>query len=340
MEKSLDKPEITHRLIELIGDNFSYEEIIVIGRRFYPGFDIRTDENQQGRLRLPPHTASEHLINFFRKSGKISELVRFLIDLDCHSLNGREVLFSELEDLLVVMRQYGIGYDFRESEFSFVEEHGVVPEWEECLQENKEYEFTYVSVDIVKSSEMALSEGIKRVEHTVNALFEMIRQVSAKYNGSIWSWQGDGGIVAFWGAECAARSIYFSMEALGLLPLFNLKENPFENDIALRFGVDMGKAHYKKEKGSIISPNINFAAHLEKKCTGINSITVSDLIYTELNEKQRSYFREGGKLENRNCFNLSPYSYYATGTDVAGTPLDAMDDVKLNKRRLFSGRGQ
>lgn len=70
MIEYFDKPEIIHKLIEIIGNNFSYEEILVIGRRFENNFKIHTAENQHGRLRLPPHTASEYLINFIRKSEK------------------------------------------------------------------------------------------------------------------------------------------------------------------------------------------------------------------------------------------------------------------------------
>ncbi|HUT65656.1 MAG TPA: hypothetical protein VMZ05_05850 [Spirochaetota bacterium] len=344
MEKKLDKPEITHRLIELLGDNFSYEEIIIIGRRFHPDFEIKTAENQYGRLRLPPHAASEHLVNSLRNSGEISELLRFLIDLDCHSLNGREIRFCGLEDLLVVMRQFGIGYDLKKREFFLVSERECAPKWEECLQENKEYDFAYVSVDIVKSSEMALHEDIKLVERTVNALFDMIRISAIQYGGSIWSWQGDGGIIAFWGPQFATFSVYFSMEALGLLPLFNLKENAFKNDVTLRFGVDSGKTLYRNDKGNIISPNINFAAHLEKKCTEINSITISDRVYDELNEKQRTYFRESGELENRNYFSFSPTNFYSSSAkadeigkhhDRSAVPKDAGDDNERPKRKRF-----
>ena len=310
MEKHLDRPEITHRLIELLGDNFSYEEIIVIGRRFHPNFEIKTAENQYGRPRLPPHTASEHLINSFRKSGNLCKLVRFLVDLDCHSLNGREIRFCDIEALLVTLRQFGVGYDLKNREFFLVSEQECEPRWESCLQENKEYDFAYVSVDIVKSSEMAIQEGAKSVERTVNALFEIIQSTALKYHGSIWSWQGDGGIIAFWGPDCAAQSVFFSTEILGLLPLFNLREHMFENDITLRFGVDSGRTIYRKDKGNIISPSINFAAHLEKKCTQINSIAISDRVYSGLNTKQRSYFCDGGVRENRRYFCFSPGSFY------------------------------
>ncbi|MBN2322397.1 MAG: hypothetical protein JXQ30_01585 [Spirochaetes bacterium] len=338
MERTLNQPEITHRLIELIGDNFSYEEIIVIGRRFFPDFDIRTEENQFGRLRLPPHNASAYLIEVFRDSGKIPDLIRFLIDVDCHSLNGREIRFVGLEELLVTIQRCGIGYDFKAREFFLVSQREDRPEWEECLQEGKEYDFAYVSVDIVKSSRMTRTEERALVERLVGALFDLVKSSASHYGGSVWSWQGDGGMIVFFGPKRAEQSILFSIEALGLLPVFNIGENPFENRVSLRFGIDTGKALYKKDKGSIISQNINFAAHLEKKCTNIDTITISDLVLGALGEKKRSFFREGGTLEGRRYYTFDPCGFFqcpATNHDVKenGTR-------KTRRKRLLGGRGQ
>ena len=346
MEKTLVQPEITHRLIELIGDNFSYEEIIVIGRRFFPEFEIKTQENQFGRLRLPPHDASSHLIEAFMGSGRVHDLVRFLIDLDCHSLNGREVVFRGIEELLVTIRRCGIGYDFKAREFFAVTDRAAGPEWEECLQEGKEYDFSYVSVDIVKSSEMARLEERALVERTVGALFDLVRRSASHYGGSVWSWQGDGGMVAFFGPVQAEQSVFFSLEALGLLPVFNIRKNPFANRVSLRFGIDMGKALYKRDKGSIISQNINFAAHLEKQCTNVNTITVSDRVCAALQERQRSFFTEGGEFEERRFFIFDPGGFFQrpadfTEPDKGGNGKGKENvDTKSRRKRFLGGRGQ
>jgi class 3 adenylate cyclase len=334
MTKHFDKPEIIHKLIEIIGNKFSYEEILVIGRRFEINFEICTAENQYGRLRLPPHPASEYLMNFIRKNDKISELVQFLIDLDCHSLNGRQIIFKELEELLVTLRHNGIGYDLNKREFYLISEKEAGPKWENCLHEEKEYEFSYVSVDIVKSSDIARSEDIKLVKNTINSLFELIKKSAHNYNGSIWSWQGDGGIVVFWGKQCIFQSIYFSMEALGLLPLFNVRQNSLENDIALRFGIDCGKTSYKKEKGNIISNNLNFAVHLEKKCTAVNSITISDRVHKTLDFKQSTYFQSKGQLEKTIYYSYSPcYFYSSRSDDILALNSQEKNDLKDRKKR-------
>jgi len=285
------------------------------------------------RLRLPPHIASEHLINFIRKNEKTSGLVRFLIDLDCHTLSGKQIIFRELEDLLVILRHSGIGYDFSKREFYFISETDAGPKWEECLQEGKEYEFSYVSVDIVKSSDMTRNEDIKLVKHTINSLFELINKSAHNYSGSIWSWQGDGGIVAFWGEQCIFQSIYFSIEALGLLPVFNVRQNSLENDIDLRFGIDCGKTSYKKDKGNIISPNLNFAAHLEKKCTAKNSITISERIYTALDYKQTTYFQPKGQLEDTIYYSYSPCSFYLKYEGISEPYGQTKEDPKDRKKR-------
>jgi class 3 adenylate cyclase len=331
MTEYFDKPEITHKIIEIIGNNFSYEEILVIGRRFKNDFDIRTEENAYGRLRLPPHTASEHLISFIMKDEKVSALVQFLIDLDCHSLNGRQIVFKELKDLLVILRHNGIGYDFNRRDFYLISEKEAGPKWEECLQEGKEYEFSYVSVDIVKSSDLARNEDINLVKHTINSLFESIKKSAYNYNGSIWSWQGDGGIVAFCGEQCNFQSICFSIEALGLLPLFNVRQNSLENEIDLRFGIDCGKTSYKKDKGNIISPNLNFAAHLEKKCTAINSLNISERVYKTLSHKQSTFFKHEGQLEGSDYYSYSPLNFYSKHSDTSrphGQAKDRKDKKK------------
>jgi class 3 adenylate cyclase len=333
MTEYFNKPEIIHKLIEIIGNNFSYEEILVIGRRFENDFDIRTEENAYGRLRLPPHKASEHLINVIRRHEKVSALVQFLIDLDSHSLNGRQIVFKELENLLVILRHNGIGYDFSKRDFYLISETETGPEWEECLQEGKEYEFSYVSVDIVKSSDLARSEDINLVKHTINSLFELIKKSAYNYNGSIWSWQGDGGIVAFCGDQCNFQSICFSIEALGLLPLFNVRQNSLENEIDLRFGIDCGKTSYKKDKGNIISPNLNFAAHLEKKCTAINSITISEMVFETLSHKQSTFFKHEGQFEGSEYYSYSPLNFYSKNSDIPG-PHGQEDRKDRKKKRI------
>jgi hypothetical protein len=296
LNSCFENPAVTHRLIEILGNNFSYEEIILIGQRNENNFHIHVPDNHYGRLRLQPHVAAEYLATYFKDNSRIEDIVRFLIDIDCGSLNGRDIYISGFEDLMVALRHAGIGYDFTERDFFPLEGKECKDRWEECLKENKEYEFSFVSVDVVDSSQLSIEEQRKKLDQTFDSLHHFITMTAFKYNGSLWSWQGDGGILAFWGKSFILNGFFFCFEILGLLPVFNLKDCRIGNDLKLRFGIDWGAALYKKDKGSIISKNINFASHLEKKYTDSNSITISENVYSVLNEKQKSYF------EKRNCF--------------------------------------
>jgi len=326
MNSYFENPAVTHRIIEMLGNNFSYEEIILIGQRNEDDFDIHIPDNHYGRLRLQPHVAAEYLAIYFRDNSRIEDIVRFLIDLDCGSLNGRDIYISGLEDLMMTLRHAGIGYDFTERDFFPLEGKDCKDRWEECLKENKEYEFSFVSVDTVDSSQLSIDEQRKKLDQTYDSLHHLITMTALTYNGSLWSWQGDGGLLAFWGKSFILNGLFFCFEILGLLPVFNLKDSRISNDIKLRFGVDRGVALYKKDKGSIISKTINFASHLEKKYTDSNSITISENVYSVLNEKQKSYF------EKRNCFDGKDF-YCLIQEKFNGVENKTPDSNNRTKRR-------
>ena len=304
MNCSFEKPAVIHKIIEILGNNFSYEEIIVIGQRNEDDFNIHIADNHYGRLRLQPHIAAEYLTTHFRDNGRLEDIVKFLLYLDCGSLNGRDVCISELESLLTTLRRSGVGYDFKTREFFSLESDNGRHQWEKCLKENKEYEFSFVSVDTVDSSQLSVTEQRPMLDQTYNSLHHFITTTALKYDGSLWSWQGDGGLLAFWGKSHSTSALFFCFEILGFLPVFNLKDSRINRDIKLRFGIDSGSAVYKSDKGSIISKAINFAAHLEKKCTDKNSITISSSVYSVLNKKQKKYFGKRDNLEGNGCYAL------------------------------------
>jgi len=337
MEEYFNKPAILHKLIELLGNNFSYEEIILIGKRIANDFNITIPGNRYGRLRLQPHIAAEHLVNNFKNINKTREVVGYLIDLDCCSLNGRNIKLKGVEELLVSLRRVGIGFDYKSREFYLIEEREGIPEWEETLKEDKEYDFSFVSVDIVKSSELSKNKDMYIIEQIYNALFEIIRATAHKNGGSVWSWQGDGGIISFWGRQYILDSLYFSIEVLGLLPLFNAKENNIVNYINLRFGIDCGKALFKKNKGNIIASSINCASHLEKRYTEINTISISERVYNSLGDKQKKYFKEGGLIEKEPYFSYSPVAFYQANDDnFISKKLKKKERIKSSKKWLFT----
>jgi class 3 adenylate cyclase len=321
-----------HKIIEILGNNFSYEEIILIGQRNEDDFNIHIQDNHYGRLRLQPHIAAEYLANHFRDNGRLEDVVRFLLYLDCGSLNGRDVCIADLEDLLVTLRRAGAGYDFRTREFYALDEENCGEQWEQCLKENKAYQFSFVSVDTVDSSELNLKEQRSRLDQTYDALQLLINMTAQKYGGSLWSWQGDGGLLAFYGKSHTLHALFFCFEILGLLPVFNLKDSRIQSHIALRFGMDAGEAVYKRDRGSIISKAINFASHLEKKCTACNSITISKAVFEALDVKQKAVF---GKQDN-----LNGNGYYVLIEQERGGSEDSgSEESGRSKKREKNGNG-
>ena len=134
-------------------------------------------------------------------------------------------------------------------------------------------------------------------------LWQHLKTKLQEYNGRIWSWAGDGGLIAFTFKNQAWNALKFSIEIQTTLPLF-FGENhyPIEEAIELRFGIDSGKIIFQTNTGNIISEAINYACHLEKQIGEPGKGAISENIYSHLNKRTASCFRPHSTFEGRRCY--------------------------------------
>ena len=143
------------------------------------------------------------------------------------------------------------------------------------------------------------------MEKVYYELWEYLQYRLEHYDGRIWSWAGDGGILAFRNKDNISESVGCCLEILVSLPVFNLAPaKPIKDDIVLRIGMDSGKIKFYKDTGRIVSDVINYAAHLEKQGTKPNGLSVSDVIYKELTPALKSVFGSKHEFEGRTAYSL------------------------------------
>ena len=116
----------------------------------------------------------------------------------------------------------------------------------------------------------------------------------------MWSWAGDGGLLAFRGDRREVAAVSCCLAILSTLPVFNLQpDKPIRDDICLRIGIDSGPVKFAQNTGRILSEAINYAAHLEKNATRPGALSVSDRVYDRLPAKMRSVFTVRREFEGR-----------------------------------------
>ena len=177
-----------------------------------------------------------------------------------------------------------------------------LPNWG-CLKDGREYDITVASLDIVGNSAKVRKLGTRSMEKLYATLCRFLREKLCAVDGRIWSWAGDGGIIAFALKDHPARAVRFAIELQSTVPVFNLSASGSPTaDIALRLGIDSGRVKFSIETGSIVSDVINYAAHLEKSAALPGTVAISRSVYDTLPPRLASVFRFGGIFEEKDYF--------------------------------------
>lgn len=311
---------LTRELSEMLSKSFTYKDLDELGKDIFGRkYDTHKLEGLSEVVSISPTNAAKRLVSECAENGRLEKLIVTLVQLDGNYLNDKIVSVRSLDNLLYHQAQHGMVYDEKRRKFIEVtKDRTLMPNWG-VLRDNKQYELTVGSVDIVKNSILVKKYGSTVMERVYKQLLEFFRSTMAAQNGRVWSWQGDGGIVAFPSKQDSNLSVSCCISILIMLPLFNMRpDNPITSDIALRIGLDHGEVRFSNDTGSIVSETINYAAHLEKSGTETNGISISDSIYASLTPKMKKIFSAKKKFEGRYAYS-STFTHYFTKAKTSQT---------------------
>jgi class 3 adenylate cyclase len=297
------EPAIYNDLVELIAGNFKTDEINELGKLILKCFDSNQAAGTKNNISLSSRKSARLLVDCCEQDRQIPSLIKLVVELDEGVIHGRQVKIEGLEIFLNKLIRTGIHYDFKTGKVvSSCHDSADLTNWG-CLKEGKIYDITIVSVDIMGNSALVRKYGQSRMEKLYFRLWSFLKDKLSGLDGRIWSWAGDGGIIAFSFKDNIQRAVRFAIEVQSTVPVFNLTcPDRLPADIALRFGIDTGKIRFLTETGKIISDVINGASHLEKKACTPGSVSISRAVRDSLSSKMASIFRFDGILEERDYF--------------------------------------
>ena len=284
-------PSLKNLLIETVSLAIKAKEIDEIGKMLSKGFDLNQLSGKPSNVTIPPRLSATILVEYMVEKNKTAELIKLLAELDNSTILGRTLCIDGIDYFLQQLTQNGYVYDIRKRKvLPLKEDPQELPNWG-ALKEGKNYLVTVLSLDIVGNSELVKKHGVKTMKKVYTQLWKFLRHHLSHFDGRIWNWAGDGGILAFTFKNQIERSVLFSFEVQRTISLFNIDlNNPIEDPIKLRIGVHHGKLIYHTDTGKIVSEVINLAAHLEKQAAEPGYISITDTVYKGLNKKFQSLF--------------------------------------------------
>lgn len=297
------EPALRNDLVELIAANFKTDEVNELGGLILGSFNSNEAAGTKNHISLSSRKSAKLLVDRCENGGQVPALLKLVVEVDDGIVHGRSVRVEGLENFLGKLLRAGIRYDYKTRRIiNSCREPGELVNWG-CLKEGRVYEAAVVSLDIAESSSLLRKYGLKKMERLYFNLWGFLRDKLAATDGRIWSWAGDGGILAFALKEGARRAVRFAIEIQTSIPVFNLTSSTdWPTDISLRLGIDTGKVRFMADTGKILSDVINYAAHLEKKATPPGCISISRAVYNMLPRRLAQLFHYGGIFEDRDHF--------------------------------------
>ena len=300
----LDK-SLQAELVEILASNFNPNQIDELGSLFEKSYNSHTLLGIKDHITVPIRKAANALVDFCVHKKCDDELVSVLVETDGGKMMGKQVTIPEIEEFLYDLAEFGYVYDYKNRKVRKIKEDVMdLPNWG-SLREGKQYDVTIGSIDIVSNSALVSKHGMKKMEKMYFRFWNFLRRLLRVYDGRIWSWAGDGGIMAFTFKGHETRAVQCALEIQALLPVFNTDpDKPIPDDIKVRIGLDTGKIKFTEETGRIVSDTITFAAHLEKQFTSPRGISVSDTVRERLPEKLKGLLCAEDTFEERKVYSI------------------------------------
>ena len=299
----MTEPSLLHQQIELLSANFKPAEINEIGKLIIKGYDSHAVTGTNSHITLSARKCASALVEACSEQDCSDKLIQMLAELDEKTLLGRPVKVDGIEALLNDLSKAGMVYDFHRKRVlhSRRDIHALV-NWG-SLKDGKEYHMSVMSLDIVNNSGLVKSYGNRAMEKLYYKLRVYIQAKIEAYNGRIWNFAGDGGIIAFTFKDHETRAVLCGLEILRSLPLFNMTSVlPMTEKFTLRLGLHSGKLRFMSDTGSIVSDVINYAAHLEKKAAEPGKIAVSSAIKDAVDGRIMTIFEPKGSFEDQDYY--------------------------------------
>lgn len=132
--------------------------------------------------------------------------------------------------------------------------------------------FTFLKVDIVEHSKLVAFEPPYVVRPILDKFLDFVQTTTKNHGGTLWNWQGDGGLCAF-PAGRELQNVNAGLEAAleilrGVSPFWVSDDRePFpeaKTKFKIRIAAHLGDAEIQKDLGRVHSPDINLVAHLER----------------------------------------------------------------------------
>ena len=264
--------------------------MVNVARRIVPGYDIHQRMGLSPSLSIPNKDVAGRIVDDMSAEDRLLPFVELLIAIHRNGFVGRRMPIPGLSEVLAELSHDGYGFDSVEGTFREDAGRRRTSNWG-VLRRGEDYHLAFIAIDVVGNSRLVKRFGRRRMEATYADLRGLVTAAVEKRDGRLWSWEGDGGLAAFFTGEVGTHAVQSGMEILHELVLYNALWNELPEPVAVRLAVHSGQVFYNGEIKEIEhSVPVKTVRSIEADFTMPNSLTATPSVYGGLEAVLQSCF--------------------------------------------------
>jgi len=283
-------PYLERMIIDSLARSMHVHQMVKLAVRVISDYDLYQRSGFPESIAIPQIDAARQIVRDIEQSGLITRFVEVLIDVHENGEMGRKIPISFLPQIIKEIES--MGYAYRIQDGIFIESgDGVKTKGWGVLREGSFYDFSFLRVDIVGNTELVRMYPEKEISRLYSDLQELFGRLVENREGRVWSWEGDGGLAAFYFSNKNIDATICGIEVLLELFLYNLLDRPIKKSLALRAAVHTGQCRFLNNTEQIESETLKRVNLIESQQTEADNLTISPGVYSDLGGKLASFFR-------------------------------------------------
>jgi class 3 adenylate cyclase len=262
-----------------------------VARKVIPDYDIHERSGFPASIPIPRADAARQILRDFVQENYFLKLIESLLEVQQHGDMGREIRIPLLSRIVAEVEDHGFTYSRQKGVFVEETKNGRLRTmgWG-TLREGRSYELALLRIDTVGNSDLVRRYPRSLIDATYAAVRDIITRLVEKREGRIWSWEGDGGLAAFYFIDKTIQATLCGMEILHELFLYNLLGTGLPEPLAARLAVHAGPCKFLASSKESDGDTIRRVELLESRYTRPDSLTVSPGVFTDLGSKLAPLF--------------------------------------------------
>ncbi len=267
----------------------SVKGMVSLVRRLLPNYDVHDRSGFPQSVPIPNQEAAIQIVSDTVEAELFLTFVALLVEVEQKGFIGRKYSFPGLGEIVRGVEE--MGYAFDKQSGTFVENQGqrTTRNWG-VLRDGEYHVFTFLSIDVVGNSDMVRSHSEEQMARIYDDIRYFVDDSVLARNGRLWSWEGDGGVAAFYQEDSVGAAVYSGIEILHELLLYNAIASDLQKPVRLRITCHTGQCEYRKSFRKMDSQVVKRLREVDAKYAAPDSVTITPAAYTALDPLISSMF--------------------------------------------------